>query len=585
MASTEKRCHRCGKVGHLANKCSSGKTKNLKCHICGKGGHLRSECPGIEDDGVGQSKFKGKSAPQSEKKKQTHNKRERSVLFVRFCLIALIHRGQKKDPHQEGEQEYAAYPIVTIRYLDFHCAFNSYPSSLRELAVFDEEIRLDLFLGAILSVPLDPIHLLFPEDVLEEKNHHHEEEKRGALYLLGVPPSCAMTWLQSLQVESLFVELNSPQTEDPLARLMETHSLDQLELVLRKSEEDREREEASLPLAAALRVGRVYLESLLRRHERVVVGMGPIGLDYTDLYQEVSAGVKEETTETALREQQLTRWVQCLVLHLQLSVLLQHCRGRGRALGESCGESCSEEKTEALPPPVGRESERSGEWSEGETEEEEETASPDPLLSILSGDRETPALPRYALLSLVGPSSLICRDLISVLSSLTLPTPGPYLLIQLSSASLTHRTIQYLLATYPSTVFFTVDGRLTHSKQKLLREFVFDIPLERLVLESNGPLFPTVAPPSYSDLPLPPVPAPEDYSPSVSGNGRRQRGRSLSQGGVGAYGGGYHPGHLLVIAATIASIKRLDDTDSVLDVLWTNTCRILGLSSFASARL
>jgi hypothetical protein len=73
----EKRsCHKCGKTGHLANKCSSGKLKNIKCHLCGKGGHIRSECPGIDDDGAGQSKFKGKSSPLMEKKK-SHQRRER----------------------------------------------------------------------------------------------------------------------------------------------------------------------------------------------------------------------------------------------------------------------------------------------------------------------------------------------------------------------------------------------------------------------------------------------------------------------------------------------------------------------------
>lgn len=81
-----KRCHKCGKTGHIATKCSSGKTKNIKCHLCGKGGHIRSECPGIEDDGEGQSKFKGKSAPQKGVKK-SHHKRER---FDHITMITLI---------------------------------------------------------------------------------------------------------------------------------------------------------------------------------------------------------------------------------------------------------------------------------------------------------------------------------------------------------------------------------------------------------------------------------------------------------------------------------------------------------------
>jgi Tat protein secretion system quality control protein TatD with DNase activity len=453
-----------------------------------------------------------------------------------------------------------------------------YPHSARELAVFDEEIRLELFLGAVLSVPLDPVHLLFPEHVLEGNGRGRD----GGLYLLGVPSSCAMAWMQSLQVESLFDDLTSHETtEDPLLRLAETYRLDQLEDVLHSLVEEGPGEgkdelpSPSLPIAAALRVGRVYLQSLLRRHARVVIGMGPIGLDYTDFHDE------EAETEEETEQQQRVRWAQCLVLHLQLSVLVDRCR---EGAGRRCSEAEAWEAQELLPPPVDRSTEADGGGSsEGDSTEETETESEppqDPLISLLSTNGETSAIPRYVLVSLAGPSSLVCRDLIAVLSSLGLPTragSGPFLLVQLSSASLTHRTIQYLLAASsgsgPSAspaLFFTVDGRVTHSKQKLLREFVFDIPLERLVLESNGPLFPTVAQPFYSEHPLPPLPLPPpDHSPSTGGGRSRTRGLSLSPG--------YHPGHLLVIAATIASIKRLEETDAVLDILWTNTCRILGL--------
>ena len=34
-----------------------------KCHLCNKSGHVRRECPGIQDDGRGMSRYKGKSDP------------------------------------------------------------------------------------------------------------------------------------------------------------------------------------------------------------------------------------------------------------------------------------------------------------------------------------------------------------------------------------------------------------------------------------------------------------------------------------------------------------------------------------------
>lgn len=170
---------------------------------------------------------------------------------------------------------------------------------------------------------------------------------------------------------------------------------------------------------------------------------------------------------------------------------------------------------------------------------------------------------KYILISINGNSTSSSHHLIDTVSILTTLFPPqqqqreqreqelekqPYILFELNS-SLNYRTIQYLLSKFPK-LYFTVDGRVTHTKQKQLREYLFDIPLERIVIESNSPLYPPVSPPSYSEYPLPPLP---DISPS------------------------YHPGYLLIIAATIGSVKRITNIDEILDVCWENTCKILGL--------
>lgn len=97
MEKEAKKCHKCGQFGHLGNKCSN-KVKKMKCHLCGKSGHLRNECKGIEDDGSGQSKYKGKSSISlTTNKKKTNKKRERFIIdlfdFILsffFTLISLI---------------------------------------------------------------------------------------------------------------------------------------------------------------------------------------------------------------------------------------------------------------------------------------------------------------------------------------------------------------------------------------------------------------------------------------------------------------------------------------------------------------
>lgn len=414
--------------------------------------------------------------------------------------------------------------MVSIRYLDFHCSVDAYPHTYRDFNVYDDEIQLNYFLGAILSIPMDQTHFLIPENIFENSQH---------LYLIGVPPNTAIPWINHLKNENIFDEI------DPLSSLIEFEKIDNLEEFLRTLDM------TSFPF---LQYGKLYFESVLKQHFEMIVGVGPIGYDYTLLLSEES-------------ESKTTRFLQSIVLYVQIVAL---CTSTSTYDRSEKTQVIAEEMSLPEPPRGEVEAVDDSDVEDNELDHSEKLLpNCDPLISY-SADPRTQSQ-KYILLSLNGPSSIVSRDLISVLSSLDsylLDSSSPYLLIQLSSCTLTQRTIQYLLARYSNKIYFTVDGRITHSKQKNLREYIFDIPLENLVLESNCPLFPPISPPTYSEYPLPPLPEPLDAT-------HHDRSSSIK----------YHPGYLLIIAATIGSIKRIDDIDHILDVIWRNTCQILGLKS------
>lgn len=408
--------------------------------------------------------------------------------------------------------------------------------------VFDDEIQLEYFLGAILSIPLDSYHHIFPEDILENPNH---------LYLIGIPPSNSLKWIEYLQSESLFDPIESfPDISLELQDFLQTF-------------QD--------PTQSFLNTGKLYLQSTLNRYSNQIIGIGPIGLDYSDI------------NENSMDEDEIKqiRWKQSLVVYTQILTFIDYLNSSQKNIFDSNILQINDNEINNLPqPPIESIKLKSGDDENNDEDdvvddvdesyedniEVKELSNEDPLLlsynSISSNisqsinSSSSSSSSKYILISVNGNSSSSYHliDVVCILSTLfpqqqqQRQQQVPYILMQLNS-SLNYRTIQYLLSKYQN-LYFTVDGRITHTKQKLLREFLFDIPLERIVIESNSPLYPPVSPPSYSEHQLPPLP---EISPS------------------------YHPGYLLIIAATIGSVKRISEVNQVLDVCWENTCKILGL--------
>ena len=479
-------------------------------------------------------------------------------LISNFFFVFVFFRGQKKEIIVDLPI-YAEYPRVTLKYLDFHCNFNVYPSTFQQFQIYSEEIQLEYFLGAILSISFDLKYFLFPEEPLENPNH---------LYLIGISPAASIEWIKYLQSESLFDDSSS----------FPNISMDLKDFLVTFNDSSQ----------SFIQTGKLYLNSILHRYSNQIIGIGPIGLDYSDLIQKESHSIEQQQEEEEAEEIKRIRWIQSLVLYLQILTFIEHLNSPSEQ--KNLGEIDQFEDKEIgiinlpQPPPplsaavnedrkVSGEDEEEEENEEGELEKEienkQELSIEDPLLllsyhSITSQQQSqsqttSRSSSKFILLTINGQlnsSTYHLTDLLTILSILypsqlqpqEQQTNKPYLLIQLNP-SLNYRTIQFLLSKY-SQVYFTVDGRITHTKQKILREYLYDIPLERLVIESNGPLYPPVSPPSYSEFPLPPL-----LNSTLT----------------------YHPGYLLVIASTIATVKRILDINSVLEVCWENTCKILGL--------
>lgn len=135
----------------------------------------------------------------------------------------------------------------------------------------------------------------------------------------------------------------------------------------------------------------------------------------------------------------------------------------------------------------------------------------------------------------------IDKDLFKVLYDIRLLQESPLsIVISLADCGLKYSTIEALLSAFPN-VYFSLDGRLTHSKRKMVKEYAFDIPLSRLVFASMAPQYP-VAPSCLGGVSI-------DSAKSV---------------------------HLLFVADALATIKNISLTE-VMEKCLDNSNRILGL--------
>ena len=135
----------------------------------------------------------------------------------------------------------------------------------------------------------------------------------------------------------------------------------------------------------------------------------------------------------------------------------------------------------------------------------------------------------------------IDRDLFKVLyDAQYLQESSMSIIISLADCGLKYSTIDALLTTFPN-LYFSIDGRLTHSKQKLVKEYAFDIPLTRLVFASMAPHYPVAS--------------------SCMGGASFDSSNST---------------HVLFVAEVLATIKNIT-IDEVLETCLENSNRILQL--------
>lgn len=444
----DRACHRCGESGHAAGRCRGGRASKPTggmCYICGRSGHLRRDCPGVEDDGAGQSRFKGKSSA----------------------------RGKKREKNDSVQNTDPPLPAAAAPFVDMNCGadvFSKPLSDALQTSDFGDFFPHASFVGAVLSCSMNPQSFTIPslDDVLStEPCDLVAEAAAGGLvshkigggddiisktcgrnlgYWAGVPPALAAAFLSHCKFE-----------DDPAPH------------------------------------GDYFLNGIEAEHIFAALALRR----YFSCHRVVGASVGLNYSPVAV----LTKAEQLACLKLQLELI---SRMNARA---STAFVCS--------------------LSDGVTGPRVKKAvlvSAVPAFEIRSiSDMER--------LTVAGAS--IDQDLLKVLLDIfnTAELRLIPIVVQISSCGLQWATIQKLMESF-TNCYFSIDCRLTHSKQKLLREFAFDLPMSKIILESNGPLY-----------------LPADYNePS-----------------------GSHPGHILVLVRALAEIKGGLDIDAVLEQCYVNT--------------
>lgn len=108
----------------LQRKQSADKRRTkMKCYLCGKAGHVRRECPGIQDDGRGMSRYKGKSNTKQEIQKFNQGKKKddngcRNLGPLLAYPVELMRKGTI-DEDGEGDNDTANGSVAY--YYDISC--------------------------------------------------------------------------------------------------------------------------------------------------------------------------------------------------------------------------------------------------------------------------------------------------------------------------------------------------------------------------------------------------------------------------------------------------------------------------------
>jgi Tat protein secretion system quality control protein TatD with DNase activity len=519
MADKQHRCHKCGGQGHIASKCRAagkGGGKSIKCNLCGRGGHLRKECPGIDDGGAGQSIHRGRGGGA---------------------------RGSKKDKGVDDARDAGRkLPASAVPFIDVCCSAVAFPKSLSaavEAQALGADFPAGSFAGGLLECPLDPLSFTWPIvdgialALQDKKEQGKSAEDEGCIDISGMsmvspaeaggaPPqprarsasggggrSRGRSRSDSLASQSgadkdckLAIGFCAGVSPSAAPAFLAYH---RRTTTTGEGEGEGEGGDSAALGSARRALSRVFACSRVR-------GLGPTGLDYS--------------CDAAQRADQ----VACLRLHLLLARELRLAAPLPLPL-----------PARAQPPaaavePAGPKGDQEPPLSASASASlDSKTWNKVLMIKVVPAGEVRSVLDAERLSASGGGADADLRAALDGVFRSEEECRVP-LIVQLSACGIQWATVLYLMNKF-CNCYFSLDCRLTHSKQKMLREYAFDLPLARLVLESSAPLFP-----------------PAGYLAPA----------------------GSHPGHVLAAAETLAEIKGGGlGLDAVLEQCYANTVHVL----------